>query len=768
MVDVALADLVKSTSESEGTGAFVLDGAVTNFEHFGEALSDGAETWYVIRHENGEEWETGRGTWSTGTNELARDVTVFDGSSGAGTLVDFSAGSKTVSINVPAAMLAKLVNRVDDTVAGTGKSIIGTSEIEDNKLWLRPLVAGPGVSIDDAGDVLTITGGGAPFEPCLFMTVANIALSGVQVCDLGSSSTGDRIAVNAQTAPEENGIYVANDSGAWVRADDANTEAEFVRGRTVMIVSGAVHGGNQYYFSSVQAPSLGVNPINFSLVNEPDSAVPTFAEVLGEDNDADGNVLANIGDGVDPEDASTLGQATALAAAALAGALTADVAEVIVHSTDDNLTVIPTKPLTVVFWTSTRTASRSLSYVSGTDGWRCIIVQAEPAQTEILSIESTGSLLVVNAGSVVVQLIADAAAPAGRTARVIEDGTELRADGAVLLEDGAGVRGVGAVDLTAAAAGSAQVVGGAKSTAGGNAGAAVIRGGAHMNSGGVGGNVELNAGSGDTKGFVSVQVAGNERFKFADTEHDAKSIGIIAIPYLSQSGTGLPATGLVRFAHSVNGTGQITGRNTANDADVSILNWGLANNRLVLGATACERMTFDVNAAGFVEVRTGGTTRMTWEATVVGSALPWARGNAASTHMRSYPSSAQTVATDTDFDTSQTVVQTVTLEAGKQYMFTATATVKDAAGTGGNILWTRTIFSRYYRKATGGAVQANAGAGDTGGKECHLFEAAGSENDFTFVSAVSGDNVTFTLTNVAGANNLEGDVEITWSEMPLR
>ena len=80
-----------------------------------------------------------------------------------------------------------------------------------------------------------------PKASCVYGTTGNITLTGLTTQaggDWASSLTsGDRILVKSQTAPAENGIYVAA-SGAWTRATDMNTWAE-VPSSFVFIEAGA-------------------------------------------------------------------------------------------------------------------------------------------------------------------------------------------------------------------------------------------------------------------------------------------------------------------------------------------------------------------------------------------------------------------------------------------------------------------------------------------------------------------------------------------------
>jgi len=99
-----VADRVKETSTSTGTGAFTLAGAMTGFSAFSARCSVGDTLYYAIQAVDGSgsptgEWECGLGTYS-GANTLTR--TTVTSSSNADAAVTFSAGSKHVYITMPA------------------------------------------------------------------------------------------------------------------------------------------------------------------------------------------------------------------------------------------------------------------------------------------------------------------------------------------------------------------------------------------------------------------------------------------------------------------------------------------------------------------------------------------------------------------------------------------------------------------------------------------------------------------------------------------
>jgi len=92
-----LADRVQETTTTTGTGTVTLAGAVSGFQSFA-AIGDGNSTYYTIT--GGSEWEVGIGTYTSSGTTLSR-TTVLS-SSNAGSLVNFSAGSKNVFVTYPA------------------------------------------------------------------------------------------------------------------------------------------------------------------------------------------------------------------------------------------------------------------------------------------------------------------------------------------------------------------------------------------------------------------------------------------------------------------------------------------------------------------------------------------------------------------------------------------------------------------------------------------------------------------------------------------
>jgi len=94
-MSLVLADRVRETTQTTGTGTLTLDGAVQGFQPF-SVIGNNNTTYYTINR--GSEWEVGIGTYYGGT--LSRD-TVYASSNGT-FKVNFSAGSKDVFVTYPA------------------------------------------------------------------------------------------------------------------------------------------------------------------------------------------------------------------------------------------------------------------------------------------------------------------------------------------------------------------------------------------------------------------------------------------------------------------------------------------------------------------------------------------------------------------------------------------------------------------------------------------------------------------------------------------
>ncbi|AWC21374.1 hypothetical protein CO731_00825 [Aminobacter sp. MSH1] len=106
--------------------------------------------------------------------------------------------------------------------------------------------------------------------PCRVATTANIALSGLLTVDGVVLVADDRVLVKNQTAPSENGIWIAN-SGAWTRARDFDSKRDIARGTRTNVTDGTVNGGREYRILGNNPIIVGTDPITISETLSSDS-----------------------------------------------------------------------------------------------------------------------------------------------------------------------------------------------------------------------------------------------------------------------------------------------------------------------------------------------------------------------------------------------------------------------------------------------------------------------------------------------------------------
>lgn len=116
---LVLADRVQDLTITTGTGTVTLAGSPpTGFQSFGAAIGNGNTTYYTIS--GGTQWEVGVGTYTAAGTSLSRDTVLS--SSNSGSLVNFSAGTKTVFVTYPA---EKSVN--EDAAGNVNINITGSA-----------------------------------------------------------------------------------------------------------------------------------------------------------------------------------------------------------------------------------------------------------------------------------------------------------------------------------------------------------------------------------------------------------------------------------------------------------------------------------------------------------------------------------------------------------------------------------------------------------------------------------------------------------------
>ena len=130
-------DRVKETSTTTGTGTFSLAGAETGYESFVAGIGTTNTTYYAIELNSAGEWEVGIGTVTDATPDtLSRDTIIS--SSNSDSLVNFSAGTKTVFCTLPASRTPS-AGMTAQTFVNTHNSTISDDQTLDSGVLAGPV-----------------------------------------------------------------------------------------------------------------------------------------------------------------------------------------------------------------------------------------------------------------------------------------------------------------------------------------------------------------------------------------------------------------------------------------------------------------------------------------------------------------------------------------------------------------------------------------------------------------------------------------------------
>jgi hypothetical protein len=177
-----LADRVRETSTTTGTGALSLAGAVVGYQTFSSAIGNTNTCYYAISNPGVAEWEVGIGTYATSGNTLTR--TTILKSSNANAAVNFSAGTKDVFVTYPATKSVYLdasgnASALGTPTSGTVTNLTGTASININGTV--------GATTPAAGAFTTLSATGT-------ITKTNTAATNSTFLSVGGSTTGNTFA----------------------------------------------------------------------------------------------------------------------------------------------------------------------------------------------------------------------------------------------------------------------------------------------------------------------------------------------------------------------------------------------------------------------------------------------------------------------------------------------------------------------------------------------------------------------------------------------
>ena len=134
----AVADRVRETTTTTGTGTLNLGGAVSGFRTFVSGIGDGNVTYYAIVHRTAAEFEIGIGTVTDASTDTLSRTTVLS-SSNSNSAVTFSAGTKDVFCTQPASKAVFEDNNADvtlpdDLILGSDSAVLKFGADSDTTL----------------------------------------------------------------------------------------------------------------------------------------------------------------------------------------------------------------------------------------------------------------------------------------------------------------------------------------------------------------------------------------------------------------------------------------------------------------------------------------------------------------------------------------------------------------------------------------------------------------------------------------------------------
>jgi hypothetical protein len=194
---LVVADRVKETTTTTGTGAITLAGAETNFVTFSSVLSNADTTYYAIVDNTNSAFEVGLGTYASSGNTITR--TTIISSSNSNNAVDLQAGSKDVFVTLPSNKFPLLdasgnvdINggTIDGTTIGGSSAAAGTfttanaTTVDTTNIEATNIKAKDGTS---AGSIADSTG------------VVTIASSVLTTTDI-NGGTADGVTIGGSTA----------------------------------------------------------------------------------------------------------------------------------------------------------------------------------------------------------------------------------------------------------------------------------------------------------------------------------------------------------------------------------------------------------------------------------------------------------------------------------------------------------------------------------------------------------------------------------------
>jgi hypothetical protein len=295
---LVLADRVRETSATTGTGTITLAGALYGYQSFA-VIGNGNTTYYTIYDNTSGAWEVGIGTYTVSGTTLSRDTVLA--SSNAGALVPFGIGTKDVFVTYPSersvyrdtantytvqqAFDAITANSIALTTGTITTAPVSNTDIV-NKQYADAIASGihfheaVGYATTAALPASTYNNGTAGVGATLTAN-ANGALTVDSYTFTSPADNGTRILVKDQANGAENGVYTLTQAGnsspgapfILTRATDFDTVGTGVdqidEGDFFLVTGGTANLNTAWVQQTAPPITVGTTPIIFQQFSAP-------------------------------------------------------------------------------------------------------------------------------------------------------------------------------------------------------------------------------------------------------------------------------------------------------------------------------------------------------------------------------------------------------------------------------------------------------------------------------------------------------------------
>jgi hypothetical protein len=252
-----IADRVRETTTSIGTGAVTLAGPFTGFQSFSAAIGDTNSTYYALADAGSGDWEVGIGTYSSSGNTLSRDTILA--SSNSGSAVVFGAGTKDVICTQPA---ERNVYVVGSNVVAANSATVPNTLLANSSLTLGSTNVALGATATTLAGLTSVSA--TNFAGALDGVVGGVTPAAATVTVLTASQDSSFTSTGAVTIPV--GTTAERPTGAVgkIRWNSSLTQYEGYDGTNWTLLGGAVITNDTSTATNLYPTFAGVTSGNVS------------------------------------------------------------------------------------------------------------------------------------------------------------------------------------------------------------------------------------------------------------------------------------------------------------------------------------------------------------------------------------------------------------------------------------------------------------------------------------------------------------------------